>query len=226
MKRSEVNQALRWAKTLLERNNIRLPRFAYWSMEEWRAHRDELDTIRGVMQGWDITDFGSGAFERTGAVLFTARNGSLRDPKLGSPYAEKYILLRQGQFLPCHYHASKTEDIINRAGGVMSMYFYNRLPDGTVDRESPVTLSSDGLFFTVEPGQEVLVTPGNSVRITPFVYHVFGAKQGEGDLVVGEVSSINDDNTDNYWAAEMERFAAIEEDEAPLHPLCNEYDRL
>ena len=95
-----------------------------------------------------------------------------------------------------------------------------------MDRDSPVTLSSDGLFFTVEPGREVLVPPGNSVRITPFVYHVFGAKQGEGDLVVGEVSSINDDNTDNYWAAEMERFAAIEEDEAPLHPLCNEYDRL
>ena len=70
------------------------------------------------------------------------------------------------------------------------------------------------------------MTPGNSVRITPFVYHVFGAKQGEGDLVAGEVSSINDDNTDNYWATEMERFAAIEEDEAPLHPLCNEYDRL
>lgn len=226
MKRSEINGAIAWAKDLLHRNNIHLPAMAYWNMDEWKANAGKLDTVRKVMLGWDITDFGTNDFSSVGAVLYTVRNGLMDDPGVGVPFCEKYIVMRDGQRLTNHYHVAKTEDIINRAGGVMSMYFYNRLPDGTVDRDSPVTLSSDGLFFTVEPGQEVLVTPGNSVRITPFVYHVFGAKQGEGDLVVGEVSAINDDNTDNYWATEMERFAAIEEDEAPLHPLCNEYDRL
>lgn len=226
MKRSQINGALAWAKALLKQNNIHLPRFAYWDMDTWRAQKNNISALRAVMQGWDITDFGSGCFEKTGAVLFTVRNGSLTDKTVGSPYAEKYILLREGQYLPNHYHITKTEDIINRAGGAMSMYFYNRLPDGTVDRQSPVVISSDGLQLTVQPGEEVLIHPGDSVRITPYIYHVFGAKPGFGPLVVGEVSSINDDNTDNYWELPQNRFADIEEDEAPLHPLCNEYDML
>ena len=44
---------------------------------------------------------------------------------------------------------------------------------------------------------------------------------------MGEVSKINDDNIDNRFAEESaSRFSSIEEDEAVLHPLCNEYDRL
>ena len=160
------------------------------------------------------------------AVLFTVRNGSLTEPGVGSPYAEKYILLREGQRLPSHYHASKTEDIINRNGGVMSMYLYNKLPDGGVDYDSEVDVWSDGLKLTVKPGEELLVTRGNSVRLTPYMYHVFGAKAGEGDLVVGEVSAVNDDNTDNYFSEPVSRFADIEEDEPIYHPLCNEYDKL
>ena len=37
MKRSEINAALAWAKDLLAKNNIRLPDFAYWTMDEWKA---------------------------------------------------------------------------------------------------------------------------------------------------------------------------------------------
>ena len=48
----------------------------------------------------------------------------------------------------------------------------------------------------------------------------------DGKLIAGEVSSVNDDKTDNYFAEPVSRFADIEEDEAPLHPLCNEYDKL
>jgi D-lyxose ketol-isomerase len=44
-----------------------------------------------------------------------------------------------------------------------------------------------------------------------------------GDLICGEVSSINDDNVDNYNAEDVNRFSTVEEDEAILHPLCNEY---
>ncbi len=226
MKRSEINAALRWAERLLEGANIRLPRFAYWSMDEWRAHRDEIGAIRTVMQGWDITDFGSGDFARLGAVLFTVRNGSLTAPGVGSPYAEKYILLREGQRLPCHYHASKTEDIINRNGGVLSMRLFNKKPDGSVDYDTDVRVWSDGIPLTARPGEEILVTRGNSLRLTPFMYHIFSARVGDGDLIVGEVSAVNDDNTDNYFSEPTSRFADIEEDEPIYHPLCNEYDKL
>ena len=175
------------------------------------------------MQGWDITDFGSGKFEQIGAVLYTVRNGKLDQPGVGSPYAEKYLLMKEGQRLPIHYHASKTEDIINRGDGVMSIRLYNCKEDGAVDYDSDVTYSSDGIFYTVKAGEEVLITTGNSIRLTPYMYYTFGAKEGYGDLIVGAVSAVNDDNTGNYFAEPVSRFAEIEEDERILYPLCNEY---
>ena len=37
MKRSEINAAVKWADELLKKNNIRLPLYAYWDMETWKA---------------------------------------------------------------------------------------------------------------------------------------------------------------------------------------------
>ena len=224
MKRSEVNAMLRWSVDLLDKYQFKLPRFAYWSMEQWKENKDKIDTLRTVMQGWDITDFGSGDFEKIGAVLFTVRNGCLTAPGVGSPYAEKYLLILDGQRLPVHYHAVKTEDIINRGGGDLVMKFYNAKEDGAVDYESDVTVYSDGLKMVVKAGEEVVIPRGNSVTITPRMYHIIAAKNGA--LIAGEVSSVNDDKTDNYFAEPVSRFADIEEDEAPLYPLCNEYDQL
>ena len=64
------------------------------------------------------------------------------------------------------------------------------------------------------------------MRLTPYMYHIFGAKEGYGPLVAGEVSSINDDNTDNYFSEPVKRFADIEEDEPIYRPLCGEYEAL
>ena len=52
-------------------------------------------------------------------------------------------------------------------------------------------------------------------------YHQFWAENGT--VVVGEVSLVNDDNADNRFYDSVGRFPAIEEDEPPLHLLCNEY---
>lgn len=226
MKRSEINAALRWAIELLDKNNIKLPRFAYWTMEEWEANKDNIDTIREVMMGWDITDYGSGEFDKIGSVLFTVRNGKLGRPDVGSPYAEKYLLFKEGQRLPIHYHVEKTEDIINRGGGEMLVKLYHSLPDGSVDYTRDVEYYSDGIKCTAKAGEDVVITSGNSIQLVPYVNHTFGAKTGAGPLIAGEVSKVNDDNTDNYFAEPTARFADIEEDEPILHPLCNEYDRL
>ena len=224
MKRSEINNNLIWAKELLERHQVKLPPFGYWTLEDWKRKTEETAVIRTVMLGWDITDFGNDNFEKFGAVLFTLRNGSLSDSAMGTPYAEKLIVLRDGQRLPLHYHASKTEDIINRAGGVLAIKLYNSHKDGSVDQDSPVPVHLDGVLKTVTPGEEILVMPGESITLKPFMYHLFWAKEGCGDLICGEVSSINDDKTDNYNAEPVSRFSTIEEDEAIVHPLCNEYE--
>ena len=223
MKRSQINQEIRWAKALLEKSNIKLPPFGYWTMQEWISGERSIDIIKEVMLGWDITDYGKDRFNELGAILFTLRNGSLKDSSIGTPYAEKLILLKEGQRLPIHYHASKTEDIINRAGGVLAIKLYNSLENGDVDYESKVTVDMDGVKYVFAPGEEIDIMPGNSITLRPFVYHLFWAKAGCGDLVCGEVSSINDDNTDNYNAEDVSRFSTVEEDEPILYPLCNEY---
>ena len=226
MKRSEINKIIKDAIALLDKNKFKLPRFAYWSMDEWLENRENIDLIREVGLGWDITDFGSGDFDKIGAVLFTIRNGKVGKEGVGSPYAEKILIFKEGQRLPIHYHAEKTEDIINRAEGVMEMRFYKKLADGSVDYNGEIEYYSDGIKYTVKAGEPVDITTGNSVRLDPFINHTFGAKLGFGPLICGEVSKINDDLTDNYFAEPTARFADIEEDEAPLCPLCNEYEKL
>lgn len=236
MKRSQVNEALTWAKQLLEENKFNLPCFGYWTLTQWQQNKDRIGIIQSVMLGWDITDYGMNDFRKLGGVLFTIRNGSLTQEgvatdgvgtdAVGTPYAEKLILLYDGQRLPLHYHASKTEDIINRGGGILALKLYNKLDNGEVDYTSDVVVFTDGLKQVVKAGEVVEVAPGNSITLTPNMYHIFWAKEGAGDLVVGEVSSINDDHTDNYFAENVARFSTIEEDEPILHPLCNEYAKV
>ena len=226
MKRSEINGAIAWAKDLLHRNNIHLPAMAYWNMDEWKANAGRLDTVRKVMLGWDITDFGTNDFPTVGAVLYTVRNGLMDDPDVGVPFCEKYIVMKEGQRLPKHYHVFKTEDIINRAGGVLVVYLWNADPATGEQLDTDVHVYMDGIEHVFKPGEPIEVHPGNSISLTPYIAHIFGPKPGCGDLVVGEVSKVNDDNTDNYFMEPTSRFADVDEDEPIVHPLCNEYDKL
>ena len=223
MKRSDINKAILWAKELLKANNIFLPDYSNWTIDEWKANLDRTETIRKVALGWDVSEFGMGDFNKVGCVLYTMRNGSVKDPSLGVPYCEKYLLFKDGQRLPNHYHVSKTEDIINRSQGVMQLFLWKVDPETGKPTDADVEVYMDGIPYSFKPGEEILVYPGNSITLPPYVTHIFGPKPGTGELVAGEVSAINDDNTDNYFLEDTSRYSKIEEDEAPLHPLCNEY---
>ena len=225
MKRSEINAEFAWAKSLLKKNNIRLPDRAYWTMDEWRAHKAEIETIAKTTVGWDITDYGTGKYFEIGAVLYTLRNGKQDDPSVGVPYCEKYILMRDGQRLPKHYHVFKTEDIINRAGGVLEVMLWNTDAEGK-ELATDVTVFMDGIRRTFKAGERIRVMQGNSITLTPHIAHIFGPEPGSGDIVVGEVSKVNDDTTDNYFMEPTSFFAKIEEDVPAEHPLTNEYGRI
>jgi D-lyxose ketol-isomerase len=225
MKRSEVEWAINWAKGFLKKENFTVPEFGYWKKEDFEKAQD-IDRIKQLMLGWDVTDYGMGDFRKLGSILFTVRNGSIHDPSAGTPYAEKLIPILEGQRLPMHFHYSKTEDIINRAGGILYIRLYNSREDGLVDDKSDVTVYMDGIKKIVGAGEELEITTGNSITLTPGLYHLFGAKDGFGDLLVGEVSAINDDNCDNHFAEQISRFSQIEEDTDQTVILCNEYGRL
>ena len=44
-------------------------------------------------------------------------------------------------------------------------------------------------------------------------------------MLIGEVSTVNDDLTDNVFAEPIARFSDIEEDEPPVHLLVSDYDK-
>lgn len=223
MKRSMINREIALAQKLLEANNIRLPDFGYYSPQNWADLDEDVQAVKATMMGWDVTDFSCDDFYKTGAVLFTLRNGSVGNPLLGTPYAEKYIMLHPGQTLPMHMHRTKSEDIINRSGGTFIIKLFGAGEDQKIDYKKDVTVYCDGHKKTLQAGTELAVTKGNSITLKPFVYHSFWAAYPGGDIVVGEVSSINDDKTDNVFVETIGRFSNIEEDEDRRFLLCNEY---
>lgn len=220
MKRSQINARIAEAIAFAESQGFRLPPFAFWSPSEWRARGPEADEIRDCLLGWDLTDFGSGDFARIGLTLFTLRNGRHGDPRYPKPYCEKMMISEAGQVTPLHFHWSKTEDIINRGGAEVVVQLYPSTPEEGL-AESAASVATDGVQRTVEAGGLVRLRPGESICLPPRLYHQFW---GEGGAVLlGEVSTVNDDAADNRFYQPVGRFPSIEEDEEPRYLLCTEY---
>ena len=92
-----------------------------------------------------------------------------------------------------------------------------------MDQTSPVTLSVDGVTRQFEPGGILSLGPGESVTLPQYCYHQFWGEGGR--VLVGEVSMVNDDHSDNRFNPRVGRFPSIEEDEEPLYLLCNDYEK-
>lgn len=222
MKRSEINRIIGDAKVFFEEMKFKLPPVASWSPAELRAKGADIQEIFDCGIGWDLTDFGFGDFKKKGLLLFTLRNGSSADTRYLKPYAEKIMIVEEEQLTLTHYHWSKTEDIINRGGGNLIIKLNNATEDGGL-AESPVVFTKDGVRHTVPAGSEVKLEPGESITLTPGLYHSFWGEEGKGKVLVGEVSAVNDDSTDNCFLEPQLRFPEIEEDEAPVHWLVSDY---
>ena len=224
MKRSEINAALREMEAMLRTYRVSLPDFCHFTPEDWRGKGHDYDEVRDNALGWDITDYGLGRFDTLGFSLITLRNGNYRmAEKYPKTYAEKLLYLKEGQYAPMHFHWSKMEDIINRAGGNVLIRVYRSDESEEIDRESPVTVHTDGRTRTVPAGTQIRLCPGQSITIQPYLYHDFTVEPGGGPVLLGEVSQCNDDKNDNRFSPPVGRFPAIEEDEPPYRLLCSEY---
>lgn len=220
MKRSEINQILKNAKVFMAESHFALPPWADWSVADWKANKEDASEVIQNMLGWDITDFGSGDFYSRGLFLFTIRNGKFNvDNK---PYAEKIMIVEENQETPMHYHWAKMEDIINRGGGNLVIELYNSTTDNQLDT-TPVLFKVDGIKHALEAGGKVVLTPGESICLVQGMYHRFYGETGKGKVLVGEVSTVNDDSNDNCFYEPVGRFPVIEEDEQPLHLLASDY---
>jgi len=221
MKRSEINKIMSDAVKFMKKNKFFLPPFAFWGPDEWKKKGEEVDEIRTCMLGWDLTDFGSGDFHKIGLAIFTIRNGHMTDPRYtNKPYCEKVMIVEEGQITPMHFHWKKAEDIINRGGGNLVVQLYNSTPDEGLAK-TDVTVSIDGVSRKVKAGGLVTLKPGQSIFLPSGLYHKFWGQNGK--VLIGEVSKVNDDKTDNRFYEKIGRFPKIDEDVKPLYLLFSEY---
>jgi D-lyxose ketol-isomerase len=222
MKRSRINEIIREGDAFIRSFGYVMPPFAYWTPDELKQRRPE--GIVAARLGWDITDYGQEKFDEFGLFLFTVRNGRAADLARGGGmvYAEKIMISRQDQMSPMHRHIVKAEDIINRGGGKLVLELF--MPDaaGDIDRHAEVVVPTDGVVRRLPAGGLLKLDPGESVTLLPGVWHAFWGEGG--DVLIGEVSTVNDDVTDNIFSEPIGRFSNIEEDEAPLHLLVSDYD--
>ncbi len=215
MKRSYINEILQEADGFIRSFGFSMPPFAYLTPAQMQAQGAAVSALVSARMGWDITDYGLEDFRKTGLFLFTLRNGA--------DYAEKIMVSRQGQISPLHRHGVKTEDIINRGGAMLAIEMFTSTPNGALDPEAKVQVRVDGVARTLPAGGILQLAPGESVTLAPGNWHAFWGEGG--DVLIGEVSTVNDDLTDNIFHAPIGRFATVEEDEAPLHLLVSDYEK-
>lgn len=227
LSRSIINRSIETAREVFAHFGFCLPPIAHWSVEEWEHAGAEADEVRHCMLGWDVTDFGSKCFFDIGRTLFTLRNGRTNDPRYPKTYAEKFLLDPEGQRAPAHFHRSKREDIINRAGGSIIVELTATEPDGSPSsKRFPIAV--DGFLRSLGPREQVSLRPSQSLCIPPRTIHQFWGENGfqiggTGYSISGEVSSVCDDWNDNVFLEPAERFPAIVEDEPRRVYLCHEY---
>jgi D-lyxose ketol-isomerase len=222
MKRSEINRLIRESIDFFNQMNFKLPPWGYWSPGMWKGKYETCSEIVDNMLGWDLTDFGSGNFHQRGLILFTLRNGNFKTDN--KPYAEKAMIVEENQETPMHFHWSKMEDIINRGGGnlVMELYASDKL-EALSNTEFDIKI--DGIKHRLKPNSRIVLTPGESISLEQGIYHRFYGEPGKGKVFVGEVSAVNDDNSDNRFLEPVGRFPDIEEDEYPVHLLVSDYKK-
>ncbi|WP_170387862.1 D-lyxose/D-mannose family sugar isomerase [Ruegeria atlantica] len=225
MKRSRIDEIMAEANEMVHFHGFTLPPFAYWSPEEFKDRAGDARHLIDARCGWDITDYGDGDFDKMGLFLFTLRNGVQSDLAEGSGmcYAEKLLISRQDQLSPMHSHALKAEDIINRGGATLVVELYGSDDDGGFAEDRGGVVLLDGIRHNFDPGEKLRFSPGESITLRPGDWHAFWGEGG--DVLIGEVSTVNDDETDNIFRDPIGRFAEVQEDVSPTHLLVSDYSK-
>jgi len=225
MKRSEINRYLEEALEFWEGLGFKMPPYVRYTVEDWKRDAAVCREIFDLQIGWDVTAFGSDDFLKCGLTLYTLRNGMIDSPVYTKPYAEKIMMVRENQMTPRHFHWRKREDIINRGGGNLIIELYKADPAKNCICGGSFPISVNGMARTMDTGDKLILTPGESVTMEHCHSHKFYGEAGSGSVMVGEVSMVNDDESDNCFIDGNIRFIPVNEDETPKYILACEYNQ-
>ena len=105
---------------------------------------------------------------------------------------------------------------------MLVLELFKASPTGDIDQDAEVTVRTDGSERKLPAGAHLKLKPGESVTLEPDCWHAFWG-QG-GSVLIGEVSNVNDDRTDNIFRDPIGRFSNINENTEPTHLLVSDYD--
>ena len=158
---------------------------------------------------WDVTDFGLGDRQSAGLVAVNLAD----EPE----YCEKLMYAKRGMVTPAHAHRLKKEDIVARNGTLRITLW----ADAALGTEGEVAAKLNGEPRRFASGTTLELPAGHRITLVPGVFHAF--EPATDECVIGEVSTANDDLRDNFFVdPQVGRYAAIDEDEAPLVRLVSE----
>ncbi len=159
---------------------------------------------------WDVTDFGLGDWRKFGLLLVNLAE----EPE----YCEKLMYAQKGMTTPAHTHRQKKEDIICR-WGTLAVQVWNGHPDTANTSLVNVPLNHEA--HDVASGTIIELPAGSRVTLIPGVYHGFYPLSEE--CIIGEVSTANDDQNDNFFVnPNIGRYPGVEEDEPATIRLISE----
>lgn len=160
---------------------------------------------------WDVTDFGLSQWREHGLVLVNLCEQA--------EYCEKLMYARKGMSTPAHYHKVKKEDIISR-WGILQVRIWPGSPDEKMSESFDVMIN--GRWRRVGSGDRVALEAGERITLVPGVLHEFVPLSDE--CIIGEVSTANNDATDNFFLnPDIGRFPEVEEDVPPLVRLVSDH---
>jgi len=152
---------------------------------------------------WDVTGFGLGDFNKYGLVLVNLTELP--------QYCEKIMYARDGQITPIHKHNAKQEDIICRIGTLAIQLFAQDEKGEFLENDGEVKILRNGEEITCQSGTILYLMAGERVTLTTGCFHQFWPVGNY--CIIGEVSTYNDDVSDNVFVDKnIGRFESIEED--------------
>jgi len=162
---------------------------------------------------WDVTGFGLGDFNKYGLTLVNLEELP--------EYCEKVMFSRRNQITPIHKHKVKKEDIICRVGVLAVQLFAHDGNGNFIESGGMVKVLQNRKPAEYVGGVILYLKSGERITLSPGTYHRFWSVSDY--CIIGEVSSYNDDLTDNVFVDDkVSRFEAIEEDEPALYKLVSD----